>query len=159
MAASTEPESKSKTANRRRLRNSGMLFVWAAKLGFFALLYFLGLLVASILVSTPHVLWMICFLLSLLALCGHVAAWWILSYRSKGYGISGSFLYWEYWLLVMGSGVSALFAFRSYQRYLVLFLLAVGIWVSLQFFRLLWTVPVRALSRSVKLTNRFVTWR
>src|ERR1700746_2108376 len=121
------------SASTVRLQDSAALFVWAAKVGFFVLLCFAGLLVASIFTKIPRSFWMICLLLSLLVLGGHLAAWLVFSYRSPmGYGIARSFLFWEYWRLALASVVSALFAFHGNERYLVLFLLIGGIVVSTQ---------------------------
>ena len=75
----------------------------------------------------------------------------VLSYRSIGYGISGSFLFWEYWLLALASIISALFAFHGKERYLVLILLVGGIVVSTQLVGLLWIVPVTAIGRVLRL--------
>jgi len=150
MATPVEPESYSKSAQISRLQDSGVLFFWAARIGFYVLLYFVGLLIVSIFANTHRAFWMLCFALSLFALCSHFVAWLILSYRSMGYGVSGSFLYWEYWLLAMASGTSAPFAFSGYQRYLVLFLLVAGVGLSVQFVPLLWFVPVRAIGRSIR---------
>jgi hypothetical protein len=152
MAAPREPVSESRSARVERLQKSSRVFIWAAQIGFYVLLYFVGLLVASIFVGSLHILWKICFLLSVLALCGHLAAWLILSHRSMGYGISSSFsfLIWEFWLLGVASGVSTFFAFSSYQRYLVLFLLVGIIGVSSSFIPLLRTAPVRALGRTIR---------
>ena len=150
MAMPTEPASEGKSESNMRLRNSSVVFSWAAKIGFYVLLYFVGLLLVSIFANTLRAFWMLCFALSLFALCGHFVAWLILYYRSMGYGISGSFLYWEYWLLAIASGTSTLFAFSGYQRYLVLFLLVAGAGLSTQFVPLLWFVPVRAIGRSIR---------
>ena len=151
VATPTEPEAKVKIYKQQKI--AGVLFVWAAKIGFYVLLYFSGLLVVSFFANTLRAFWMLCFALSLFALCGHFAAWLILSYRSMGYGISGSFLYWEYWLLAMASGASAVFVFSSYQRYLVLLLLAGGIWLSTRFIPMLWVVPCRAIGLSLGLVR------
>ena len=75
MAAPLEPESDSKSASIKRLQDSGILFVWAAKIGFYVLLYFAGLLAVSIFANTLRTFWMLCFALSLFAPCGHFAAW------------------------------------------------------------------------------------
>jgi hypothetical protein len=155
MSAPTEPESESESRSARigRLQKSSSVFIWATQIGCYVLLYSVGLLVASIFVRSLHILWIICFLFSVLALCGHLAAWLILSYRSMGYGISSSFLFWEYWLLALASGVSTFFAFSSYQRYLVLLLLVGGIWLSTRFIPMLWVVPWRAIGRSLGLVR------
>jgi hypothetical protein len=150
MAAPYEPETDSKSGAIVRPRHARVLLVWSAKIGFFVLLYFVGLLVASVFAKAPRPFWMICFVLSLLGLCGYFAAWLILAYRSMGYGISGSFLFWEYWLLALASGVSASFAFSGLQRYFVLLLVVSGVWLSSQFVPLLWYVPVRAVSRLLR---------
>ena len=82
----------------------------------------------------------------------HLAAWLVFSYHSPmGYGIAGSFLFWEYWLLALASVVSALFAFHGNERYLVLLLLIGGIVVSTQLVGLLWIVPVTAIGRVLRL--------
>jgi hypothetical protein len=147
MAATDEPGADRKSPSIVRPHLAGVLVVWSAKIGFFVLLYFASLLVVSFFAKTPRTSWMICFLLSLLGLSGHFAAWLMLAYRSKGYGVSGSFLFWEYWLLVLASGVSASFAFRGYERYFVLFLFVVAVWLSSQFIPMLWYVPVHAVGR------------
>jgi hypothetical protein len=146
-----QQEAKNMAESTARLQDAAALFVWAAKIGFFVLLYFVALLVASTLAHTPRAFWMVCFSLSLLALGGHLAAWLILSFRSKGFGISGSFLFWEFWLLTLASVVSALFAFHGKERYLVLFLLVGALLVSTQLVGLLWIVPVRAIGRVLRL--------
>jgi hypothetical protein len=145
-----ESEAKSEPLSAARLQRSGMIFSWAGKIGFWVLLYFVSLLIAAPFARIPRALWMICFDFSLLALAGHLAAWFVLSYRSIGYGISGSFLILEYWLLVMASTVSASFAFGGYRRYLVLFLLVSGISLLLLFTPMLWVGPVRAIGRLLR---------
>jgi hypothetical protein len=130
-----------------------VIFALAAKIGFLALAIFIVLLIASIFANTPRILWLIGFLAALFALCAQLAGWLVLSYRSAGYGMGGTFLYWEYWLLVLASGVSASFAFSGWLRYLALCLLAGGIWLSTQFFGLLWMVPYRSAVRLLGVDN------
>jgi hypothetical protein len=133
-----------------RLRWAGRIFFWAGNIGICVLLYFVSLLIAAHFVKLSRASWMICFASSLLALSGHLVGWLFLIYRSKGYGISGFLIVWQYWLLALVSTVSVSFAFSGFQRYFVLFGLVSGIWLSSQIVPMLLVGPVMAIRRFLK---------
>lgn len=144
---------ESRGSNKLRLRRSATLFRLAGTLGLFALLFCAALLIALGFASVPRSLWISSFVLNIAALCGQLAAWLTLSYRSGGYGVSGSFLYWEYWLLSMASFLSASLTFTGYQRYVAFVVLAIGVRFSTQLVPLLWSVPYRSAMRFFKLAS------
>ena len=145
-----ESEDKVERPSVVRLRWAGRIWFWVGNIGLCVLLYFVSLLIAGPFRKLSRASWMICFVSSLLALGGHLAGWFLLIYRSKGYGISGFLIVWQYWLLALVSGVSASFAFSGYQRYVVIFVLVSGIWLSSQFVPMLLVGPVIAIRRLLK---------
>lgn len=137
------------TMNDARLMYLAKLFVVAVYIGFLALLYFVGLLLASVIASSPsRGWWIISFAFAFIALSTHLAAWLVVFCRCAGFGVSNSFLFWHYWLLVLASALSIPFAFRGYVRYLAFGLLASTLLVTLRFASAWWYLSIRGFGGS-----------
>jgi hypothetical protein len=115
---------------RRRLRLSAKLFSLGAKIGVFALLFLICLLLAIPFRNISQTYWLLCCLVSVVGLCCLIAGHLTISWNSDGYGFNGfGRVVSLYWLLVFGGGLAAAMAFLDPIRYVVLisFVLAIGV--------------------------------
>jgi hypothetical protein len=104
-------------SSHERLRRSAKIFGWATIIGWFALLYCACLVIAAVFVRVPISMWTICFAMNLVVLGAHLSGWLVISHDSMGYGVGGSILYTEYWLVALATAVSAVFTFTSPLRF------------------------------------------
>lgn len=132
-----------------RLMYLAKLFVVAAYIGFLALLYFVGLLLASVIASTPsRGWWIISFAFTFVALCTHVAAWLVLFCGAAGFGVSNPFLFWQYPVRASCPRIGTINSVCvSRLRYLAFDVLMCDLLVSLRIVPL-WVPAIRALSGS-----------
>jgi hypothetical protein len=101
----TPEDAQRHESNYRRLRWSGKLFSLGAWVGVVALLSSAILVLTYPFLRIPQAYWLLCFVLSVVGLCGLVAGDLAVSWNSNGYGFSGfSRLVSLYWLLVFRRG-------------------------------------------------------
>lgn len=148
MAVPDESQSEGTPLWKAQLMYIVKLFLAAANIGFLALLCVVGLLLASVIASTPsRGWWIISFAFAFVALSTHLATWLVLFRRAAGFGASNPLLFWQYWLLVLASGLSIPFAFRGYVRYLAFGALVCELLVSLRFTPV-WYLAIRGFGGS-----------